>query len=567
MVDLYQRRGGNLTAPTVNKPIMQNNIVSNISSGIATYMQQKANENFALGSRKLVDDVIKQSYDMNPTDAKKFMEDVESNIVKISNDLQIPDEYKEKMLDVVSSQARGYSAKINQNLERQIENQNKALVIDSFNRGISNQTDFYNGMVDGIIRKDDNSYEANKSAYYSNKKQTDNLLTNALDRNGNQIIKKSNVKNLELDKIQMIKDNLYGLDYNQLVDFDDNSWQNRKRICEQLDIDNKQYDNIDTFIKQRRKLFNEEDERKVQAQNHFDTIMLAKSFDNVKAEDLVKKGLLDKKAMKIYKDYSEKEFNEALITDEDENFMSQMSILKDLVLSKNDGSKDYNKKLLEAGAKVLNNLNMYTKYNGTNEDLNQIFTDMFINAATNQVYADTLATSFDENTALGEMLNSQYSNVLSSIKSTAEKASKSTTPAEKALDAINITRKSIKLLPSAISSTIDALKLKSTTSDAQKYAKKEARQSFMGLLNLANMKLNPFLSNDDKKVIDDEIKKQYEKTNNNLIISKFAGIFPKGDIEKAEKNFKEGKPALLVHNNIVYDFKGFTGKDIILERK
>lgn len=562
MADLYQRKGGILSAPTVNKPIEQNNIISNISSGMASYMQQKANENFALGSRKLVDDVIKQSYELNPTDAKKFMDNVETNILKISNDLNVPDEYKEKMLDVVNTQVKGYTAKINQNLEKQIDSQNKVLVLESYNSSVDGQDEYYRGMAESIFNKDDKSYEAFKDVYNSAKRQSDNLINNARDKNGNPIIKQGAIR--DIDKVDIISDFVYRLDYEQLKSFDENSFQDRDRLKEQLDLNNKEYDSLNTKIGKRLKELNEEHERVVRTQSYFNAAVQAKAYNKDVMDKLVKDGIVDSDYADAMEEYSKIEINEALMTDEDDNYLSQMALLKDLSQSKDDGSKDYPKNLMKKYAQTLREVQKYIKKNGSTFDISDTITNIAVNSATNQAFANATAKIYDENTALGQVLKEKAEKI---YKEDVEKITKSQNNLEKGVNITKAINKSLFNIPSMISATTNFFSKQNTMKEAQKYVDKEAVQGTKIIMNLANMLENPFLSKEQKEQINIEIDKTLEKTNQNLIISKYTGLIPKSDLDKAVKNFKDGKPALITYNNEVVEFKGFTGDNLILERK
>ena len=568
MVELYKKQVRQFNAPIVNKPVNKDNAISNTASKIAqyynkeaSYYDKKAGENFILGTNQITEDVITNAYTLNPTNPKKFLDDVKTNAIKSMNSLGVPSEWQDKILQNIDRKSKGYISKINTNVENKIDNENKNLVINSYNDAISKQNSFYSNMIGAIVQNNDRAYEGFKQAYNINKLQSESLANNAFDKNGNHIINKTAVKETALDKVNVIKDNLYDLDYESLKKFDE-SFKDRKRFTKQADISNDEYNDIENFIKRRRKEFSKDDERQIESQNYYNTLVMAKSFDTARANQMVKDGIITKTVANTFKKFAEKEYNETLITDEDDNFVSQVSLLNELTKLKNDGSKDYNKKYMDKAARALQDITVYINNHGTTSDIDSIISDTFVNVTTNQEYADMLESIYDSNTPLGKIMDSRKDDVIQTFNKGAEDFNKAITLKDKAT---NLLGSGLANMGSIISNLYGAGMDKLRNKRAKETGLKEANAGIKSLLSIAINAIKPGISEEEKQLTQEVFTKELDKTNKNIIKAKYTGVFG-NQLDKAEKLYNEGKKAYITHNGVVYEFKGYSNNDILIER-
>lgn len=401
MAKLYQRQNPLLQRGQIVQPDRQPNIGAAIVKFGADQLDRVAKENFALGHNNLVNDIITTAYEANPTDIKRFNEMVQSGIEKSTKNL--PGDMSRKIRESAEKKAFALQNKIKNNQIDAANAQQKAAVMDAIDTltgdGPLSMNSSFTMIMDGLVNRDSDMIKAGKEAWTAQKAQL-SALAELKDGRGNYVIGNATERNM-YKQAQFGKDDIFRaaierLPQDGLNKFDEEIFQNKDAFMKATGIDNKTYDSYEKLIKSRRKAFNADDKRTIKSQDYFEMSKIA-AIDPAILDDIEKRNGAPKETTDLLK----KAIKEAKRTgnpdaafdfgDQNEGFLAGLVELQNAI-SVDDGSPEYNDKLVQAAAKVSINISKMHQ-NGLGDEQAEILQRALSGVVSDQNFAQALDVS------------------------------------------------------------------------------------------------------------------------------------------------------------------------------
>ena len=218
--------------------------------------------------------------------------------------------------------------------------------------------DFANYLYQLTLPEDEQDLDV-ISQWINNTEQIDQLL-NRRDMEGNYIFSETDRKNranLNKYKMQGAKTFVDGMESEQLKKWDENTFQNEKAFREMTGFDKDEYNQLDTYVKNRRKALDKNDERIIKTQAMFNTADLIKNGnDEAKIDELRKntnapKALVER-AVKLNDEIIKTHWYDP---DKDTDPSGLFGALAEMdeILKDNDGSPDSLEKKIEKGLDIV----------------------------------------------------------------------------------------------------------------------------------------------------------------------------------------------------------------------
>ena len=218
--------------------------------------------------------------------------------------------------------------------------------------------DFANYLYQLTLPEDEQDLDV-ISQWINNTEQIDQLL-NRRDMEGNYIFSETDRKNranLNKYKMQGAKTFVDGMESEQLKKWDENTFQNEKAFREMTGFDKDEYNQLDTYVKNRRKALDKDDERIIKTQAMFNTADLIKNGnDEAKIDELRKntnapKALVER-AVKLNDEIIKTHWYDP---DKDTDPSGLFGALAEMdeILKDNDGSPDSLEKKIEKGLDIV----------------------------------------------------------------------------------------------------------------------------------------------------------------------------------------------------------------------
>ena len=229
-------------------------------------------------------------------------------------------------------------------------------LLDSFKMAMPD--DFANYLYQKTLPEEEQDIDV-IGQWENNIQQIDQLL-NRRDMEGNYIFSETDRKNradLNKYKMQGAKTFVDGMDSEQLKKWDSDTFQNEKAFREMTGFDKDEYNQLDTYVKNRRKALDKDDERIIKTQAMFNTADLIKNGnDEAKIDELRKntnapKALVER-AVKLNDEIIKTHWYDP---DKDTDPSGLFGALAEMdeILKDNDGSPDSLKKKIEKGLDIV----------------------------------------------------------------------------------------------------------------------------------------------------------------------------------------------------------------------
>ena len=546
MVKLYSQQGVSLSNPAgIKEPEKAKNPLINVLDNTASITAKLSKQNYALGRAQLINDVLENAYNSAPDNPEQFNSLIKSGFEKGLEGLS--EETKKDVYLAANDKVKTLQIKVGKNLNAKLDKENTDLILakaDSLmngSTGILAMNNAIMGLIMGGASKDEVDRYININ---NNNKAQLKALAEAKNLKGNYIINSKDIRKAinegDYNMFDVINEGLRGLDYKSLKEFDENTFQDRKRFKEKTGISDKTYDQLSKSIKNMRKDLFAADKREIKAQRNFNVLQYL-TTNNPEYLEQVKDSVIQMKdGKKLYKRLEslmegKGEVNPALITDEDANFINNFNLITEIINSKNDGSEDYDDKLINKLVDVREALDDYRyKYGASDETIDAI-NEILVNAASDQVYAD--AMSINPNSKLQETLDMFNQRMLKQYKEA--------------------------------KGTIPELSLKYRPIREKEINKPEIKSIISNMLNkkidYLRVLRQPALTPEQKQLIQNEAKNIERRANIEIIKLANERFLPKSRWDKLEEDLVAGKPTPFEYGGGKYIFKGFTDKDIIFE--
>lgn len=408
---LYTRQGGNLQGIGIRQPLQPDMTKTKILADVSSTFKAMADKNFALGKAELISSVIDNAYQLAPSDPAKFDELIQSNLQKSTAD--IPNKWREDVLLTAKPKVDATRQKVIQNNIDNLNEEFKTNVLGRNDRLMLEQEDANNLRITAIINEDKDAL--NSAIAYGNKIEHEmNLLANTTDIKGSYIIgdkaTRSMLESGQYNKVDAAKAAINQMDLQTLIDFDTRTFQDREAFKKAYGVTDESYDDISTYITNRRKAMGDEEKRVILAQNQFNAARMVADFseeelDNI-SDDAVSKDFKNniRKAHKKYEGTVNAAFT-------DDGFLASIQALEDVVMDTGATDPEHNKALLDTAVEALANINTFAGASGMDEKSQAELQRSLYEAISSQEFADSMKPLYSPS-----MLNSVMSQATDRMK-------------------------------------------------------------------------------------------------------------------------------------------------------
>lgn len=567
MVRLYNRQGRNLQGIGVIQPDKPDKTISNAFGTIAETTEKLAKENYELGRAQLVSDVLQTAYTSAPDNPQEFNKLIKSGFEKGLQGLD--DRVKDKVLKSADSKVKAMQAKVGDNLNKRLDIENTNRVLDLMNSTLNNDFGVYqtNGMlIDALINRDEESVQKFKAINKENYSRL-KAIAQAKNMRGSYIIGNATTRNALLNGSAGMYDTLIQkigeMDYQTLKDFDEKTFQDSKRMMAATGLSYDSYQKASNIIKQRRKELNEGDKRAYNAQTAFNSATMVVDYNPETMEEL-KKRLSEEQYEALEKFVTSArgkiDVNRALLTDEDYSTIEQFKAIQSVMASKDDGTADYPIRLIDTFNAAGDAIKKVRDQHGTTDELTEVMNNILSEAATNQMFADTMNLAFEEGTPLKAVVDSTGF----TQRDAPAMAGFTTEQQAKARKAGYYTYSDVspnKFNPQVRNWITTGENV--INSDIRRNMRAKAKDGILQMAQVAMQLRNPDLSEDDKQSILSQVRQIRDYTNEQILKEKYAQFIP--DWDRVVKEYKEKGKSNFIAGGDVYEFAGFASGDIILK--
>lgn len=549
---IYNRQNyGTGMVQTPSAPIKNDHEASQALSFFSQESWKMAQRSYDLGKEQVLNSIVNDAYALHPENKQKFLQQVQKNFqTAITN---LPEPMQRDAFKRMQTLVNGYNDQIDKNIYKKeqiiLSNRTK----NQYTNSLAGMSASYMAMLDDAVdnsntsfnkslsdkektnkRKTlEQSFKSNQAIYNMAKKSYEDSV-NATDPDGHKILKDTD----KLDKVSLLKQKIYDLSWEDLKNFDNTTFKDRNAFMKTFDLDDKEYDQVNSFIDKVTKIWGEERDKREKNAAEYAVARMAQVWD----EDAMKK------AQKAYPDTFTDDFvnalkknadfkaNTTLMQDDDINFLNQVNSLAGLTNYKFDGTPENERQFYTTATNTLNELNDYrTKY-GSSQMNKDTLDEAVSSAMSNSMFSDSVNKNiFDESSAIGKVLRRVKEDFNTSL---GRKQTYDTTILPRELRGIEDAKRRI-----ASKGT------KMLLAQAQRY-------------NTAEASTPEGLSR-----IDNDINLLKKDINRQIIAQNLRGYYSPEDLLRMQDSFEKGnKDQYIEINGLVYKFGGFTNNDIILER-
>lgn len=403
MAKLYQKQGVQLPRKEIIQPEKQPSIAAAVANFGAQALDKIAKDNFVLGHANLVNDIITKAYEANPTDIKGFNEMVQAGIAKSTRNL--PGDFARKIQLDTETKARALNAQIKNNFTKaqnaKFKSQIMVGVNDITDDGPMGLKSLNAALMDALINKNEGDTAATRALWDLQRQKLSNYA-DAKDTTGGYVIGKESERNMYKQGLYGKKDAfrgaIEGLSKDALIAFDEDVFQNKQKFMEAYGVDYATYDEMERWVKARRKAFDSQDKREIKSQDYF-TLSQISAITDDQIADIESRGTVDQKTIDLIRDAKKaadkagaKESAAFNFGDQNEGFLAAIMDMQEVVNSKDDGSPEYNEKLLQSAARA--DMVITKMFNaGLSEDATQMLRRGLTESVSSQDFAAVLDTS------------------------------------------------------------------------------------------------------------------------------------------------------------------------------
>lgn len=562
MIKLYSQQGVTLKNPAgIREPETVKNPFIKILDKTAAVTAKLSKQNYALGRAQLITDVLDNAYQNAPDNPEQFNELVKSGFEKGLTGLS--DTTKKDIYATADDKIKALQIKVGNNLNAKLDAENTNLILDRADKILNSEGGIFslnkqiaNGIISGESRDEIDQYI---NIQNQNKAQLE-ALAKAKNLKGNYIINAKDIRKAidegEYNMYDELNEGLRGLDYESLKRFDEEVFQDRERFLKKTGLTSKTYDQLSKNIKNMRKDLNAADQREIKSARNFDVLQYVTSSNPEYLTQNKEAILKMKNGKELYKrleglQKGEGTVNPALVTDEDANFINNFNALTRVINSQNDGSEDYDSKLMADIITAQESVNEYRKKYGASDETVDAINEILINSAADQVYAD--AMKINENNALYKIINTVNQ------KGETEKSTRF-------MRLYGLPGAAMDFAFNTVTSLIDPTKREIFLNEPDYEGMNHiAHDTILAMNAVARQLRQPGLSQEDKETIFNQVKAIEAEGNRAIIRRKYRHIIPEAEMQRLESENAQGRTALFKFHGSMVGFEGFTDDDIIIK--
>lgn len=559
MAKLYQRQNPLLSRGQIIQPEKQPSISAAVVKFGASALDEIAKDNFALGHANLTDNIIQTAYEQNPMDVQGFNDMVKAGIEKSTKNL--PGDMARHIRLNATQKANALNAQIRNNYTKaktaELEQNVQASIDNITGDGPMGLQFINNGLMESLAKNDPEGIKAWGDLWKAQSKKLQTLAELKNPITGAYVIGKESARNeykqALFGKTDAFRNQIEKMSKDELINFHNNIFQDPEFMKSYGVKDYTTQDKLKSIINNRLKEFGAEDEKVIHDHAYFEASKIAK-IDPAVLDDIENNGTLSQETVKLLRDAikESKKVGSAeagINLDQNEGFLAGIMELQNAI-STNDGSADYNEKLLQAAAKVSVGISKM-RQNGLGEEQAEILQQALSGIVSDQNFANALDMS--DNSLLSEIARGANYSYNQSIESA------SAGIREKYKNNMN---------PMAKRQMEQELK----DLEINKWANPYFRSIKTEFSDLTKKALNEMAARYSAHIIaleqtgaHDEAMQFKEWANKELIFRKYGDWISRQEFNRLENDLKSGRDAYTNINGSVFRYKGLTENGIILE--
>lgn len=509
-----------------------------------------AEQNYAMGIKLASENLINTAYKNNPESVEGFNKEIEDGLINLEKQGILPG-VMGKLRDNVALNSATKITSIESNIKKrqdQVAKIQAAQIKDNWN---SNMGDMYDVMYRAQIERDDATIKQIGQAITLHR-QKGKGLANAITNTG-YVYDKTDREALATgayDSGEQFKNAIDSLGKDGLEKFDKEIFTNVDKYRAETGITRKEYDAQRKYIDERKKQLEAMKEAGLKNNAELAAINALESADFTEAD-----------AMAKYLDNDDflKAAHEALETpvsvagaQKAAGFLDVINRLEPVLTDTEDTPQGFNRRLA-ASTEILRAYTDFARTNNVDPDDRQVFLASLAKSLKDPQFSQALQPLFSQS-ALTDAMQVQFAPVMKTdaeiVQNITEKYGNNpaiTGPKiKRALEQRNAARKYM-----LNNDTTDKIKMQDERNrrNAQSIAQQAKQQILIAAL-AGNYDL---------------VNEIYNAANKEVIKTMADGIIPRYEWDRLEKEFDQGKPALLEYNNRIYQFQGFTAKGSIFK--
>lgn len=509
-----------------------------------------AEQNYAMGIKLASENLINTAYKNNPESVEGFNKEIEDGLTNLEKQGILPG-VMGKLRDNIALNSATKITSIESNIKKrqdQVAKIQAAQIKDNWN---SNMGDMYDVMYRAQIERDDATIKQIGQAITLHR-QKGKGLANAITNTG-YVYDKTDREALATgayDSGEQFKNAIDSLGKEGLEKFDKEIFTNVDKYRAETGITRKEYDSQRKYIDERKKQLEAMKEAGLKNNAELAAINALESADFTEADKMAKyldnDDFLDAAHKAIETPVSVAGAEKAA------GFLDVIKRLEPILTDTEDTPQGFNRRM-GAATEILRAYTDFARTNNVDPDDRQVFLASLAKSLKDPQFSQALQPIFSQS-ALSDAMQVQFAPVMKTdaeiVQNITDKYGNNPAVAgpkiKRALEQRNAARKYM-----LENDTTDKIKMQDERN--RRNAESIAQQAKQQML-IAALAGNYDLVN--------EI---YNAANKEVIKTMADGIIPRYEWDRLEKEFDQGKPALLEYNNRVYQFQGFTAKGAIFK--
>ena len=509
-----------------------------------------AEQNYAMGIKLASENLINTAYKNNPESVEGFNKEIEDGLTNLEKQGILPG-VMGKLRDNIALNSATKITSIESNIKKrqdQVAKIQAAQIKDNWN---SNMGDMYDVMYRAQIERDDATIKQIGQAITLHR-QKGKGLANAITNTG-YVYDKTDREALATgayDSGEQFKNAIDSLGKEGLEKFDKEIFTNVDKYRAETGITRKEYDSQRKYIDERKKQLQAMKDAGLKNNAELAAINALESADFTEADKMAKyldnDDFLDAAHKAIETPVSVAGAEKAA------GFLDVIKRLEPILTDTEDTPQGFNRRM-GAATEILRAYTDFARTNNVDPDDRQVFLASLAKSLKDPQFSQALQPIFSQS-ALSDAMQVQFAPVMKTdaeiVQNITDKYGNNPAVAgpkiKRALEQRKAARKYM-----LENDTTDKIKMQDERN--RRNAESIAQQAKQQML-IAALAGNYDLVN--------EI---YNAANKEVIKTMADGIIPRYEWDRLEKEFDQGKPALLEYNNRVYQFQGFTAKGAIFK--
>lgn len=509
-----------------------------------------AEQNYAMGIKLASEDLINTAYKNNPESVEGFNKEIENGLAKLEKQGMLPG-VMNKLRDNIALNSATKITSIESNIKKRQDQVAKIQATQIKDNWNSNMGDMYDVMYRAQIERDDATIKQIGQAIALHK-QKGQGLANAITNTG-YVYDKTDREALATgayDSGEQFKNAIDSLGKEGLEKFDKEIFTNVDKYRAETGITRKEYDSQRKYIDERKKQLEAMKEAGLKNNAELAAINALETADFTEADKMAKyldnDDFLDAAHEAIETPVSVAGAQKAA------GFLDVIKRLEPILTDTEDTPEGFNRRM-GAATEILRAYTDFARTNNVDPDDRQVFLASLAKSLKDPQFSQALKPIFSQS-ALSDAMQVQFAPVMKTdaeiVQNITDKYGNNPAVAgpkiKQALEQRNAARKFM-----LANDTTDKIKMQDERN--RRNAESIAQQAKQQML-IAALAGNYDLVN--------EI---YNAANKEVIKTMADGIIPRYEWDRLEKEFDQGKPALLEYNNRIYQFQGFTAKGAIFK--